>query len=96
MFARSGRLDDAVTHFRRALTLKPDLVAAHNNLANALAGVASLLLTKSSYNWDAMAGDGYDYDPVPIDDYRRERLQAREYWQGLAAQIANYSGGRWP
>ena len=31
-----GRLDDAVTQFPRALTLKPDLVAAHNNLANAL------------------------------------------------------------
>jgi len=34
---RAGRIDDAVVHYERALTLKPDYADAHNNLAAALA-----------------------------------------------------------
>ncbi len=33
-----GRLDEAVSHFERALALKPDLVRAHNNLGNVFKG----------------------------------------------------------
>jgi tetratricopeptide (TPR) repeat protein len=35
--ARRRQLDEAVTHYREALRLRPDFAAAHNNLANALA-----------------------------------------------------------
>jgi tetratricopeptide (TPR) repeat protein len=31
-----GKLDDAMAHYERALTLKPDCAEAHNNLGNAL------------------------------------------------------------
>ena len=31
-----GKLDEAVACYRRALELKPDYAAAHNNLGNAL------------------------------------------------------------
>jgi Flp pilus assembly protein TadD len=34
----SGRGDEAIAHFRRALELKPDFAEAHNNLGVALAG----------------------------------------------------------
>ena len=33
---RLGRLDEAVTHYRRALHLRPDFAEAHNNLGHAL------------------------------------------------------------
>jgi tetratricopeptide (TPR) repeat protein len=33
---RLGRLDEAVTHYRRALQLRPDFAEAHNNLGHAL------------------------------------------------------------
>jgi hypothetical protein len=89
--ARSGR--DQIDH--------PPGSNSHDDLSNAIAGVASLLLSKASYNWDAMAGLDFDHDPLPIDAYRRRRLQereeAREYWTGLGQQIANYSAGKfWP
>ena len=36
MLRESGRLDDAITHYRRAVGLRPDYPEAHNNLGNAL------------------------------------------------------------
>ncbi|HDR9175346.1 TPA: tetratricopeptide repeat protein [Burkholderia vietnamiensis] len=36
MLRESGRLDDAIAHYRRAVTLRPDYPEAHNNLGNAL------------------------------------------------------------
>ncbi|WP_431226439.1 tetratricopeptide repeat protein [Burkholderia contaminans] len=36
MLRESGRLDDAITHYRRAVALRPDYPEAHNNLGNAL------------------------------------------------------------
>ena len=37
-----GRLDEAVSHYRRALALAPDLVGAHTNLGNALVALGRL------------------------------------------------------
>ena len=37
VLAASGRMDDAVSHNRRAIALKPDYTDAHTNLASALA-----------------------------------------------------------
>ncbi|OXI91810.1 glycosyltransferase [Burkholderia sp. AU33423] len=36
MLRESGRLDDAIAHYRRAVALRPDYPEAHNNLGNAL------------------------------------------------------------
>jgi tetratricopeptide (TPR) repeat protein len=36
--ARRGQVDEAITHFQKALEIKPDYAEAHNNLALALAG----------------------------------------------------------
>ncbi|NIG06122.1 tetratricopeptide repeat protein, partial [Burkholderia sp. Tr-849] len=36
MLRESGRLDDAIAHYRRAVGLRPDYPEAHNNLGNAL------------------------------------------------------------
>ncbi|AOJ30153.1 tetratricopeptide repeat protein [Burkholderia metallica] len=36
MLRESGRLDDAIVHYRRAVALRPDFPEAHNNLGNAL------------------------------------------------------------
>jgi hypothetical protein len=44
----------------------------HDDLANCVAGLASVLLAKGSYNVEAMGGDWPD-DPVPISEYRRRR-----------------------
>ena len=35
--ARRGQLDEAMSHYREALRLSPDLAQAHNNLGLALA-----------------------------------------------------------
>jgi hypothetical protein len=45
----------------------------HDDVANAVAGVASLLLTQSSYNLDSMTTDGFETDPVTIAEYRARR-----------------------
>jgi hypothetical protein len=44
----------------------------HDDLINAIAGCASSLISKSSFNWDAMTGDMPD-DPLGIESYRRMR-----------------------
>ncbi len=36
--ARRGKVDEAIVHYRKALEIDPDFVAAHNNLGLALAG----------------------------------------------------------
>ncbi|RQS98946.1 tetratricopeptide repeat protein, partial [Burkholderia contaminans] len=36
MLRESGRLDDAIERYRRAVALRPDYPEAHNNLGNAL------------------------------------------------------------
>ncbi|WP_175995376.1 tetratricopeptide repeat protein [Burkholderia vietnamiensis] len=36
MLRESGRLDDAIAHYRRAVALRPEYAEAHNNLGNAL------------------------------------------------------------
>ena len=40
--AGRGQLDEAVAHYRRALTIEPDYAEAHNNLGTALAGRGEL------------------------------------------------------
>lgn len=45
----AGRLDEAVTHYRRTLALKPDHVEAHVNLANALAQQSKFEEATASY-----------------------------------------------
>jgi hypothetical protein len=47
----------------------------HDDLANALAGVASTLLTKSRFNIDALADPDYGTDAVPVEVYRKGRLR---------------------
>jgi hypothetical protein len=45
----------------------------HDDVANAVAGLASTLINKAAYNIDAMAGTVAD-DPTSIDTYRQKRL----------------------
>ena len=79
---RSGK--DSVDHGR----------SGHDDYANAVCGVLRSLAFASWDSWDAAWGDGDDQpqEPEPF-----KHAEAREYWQGLAAQIHAYSGGRyWP
>ena len=64
--ARSGR--DSIDH-------PPN---AHDDLANAVAGAASMLLTRSSYNLDVLA-DMVDEDDTDIDEYRARRRDSERY-----------------
>jgi hypothetical protein len=81
--ARSGR--DSIDH----------APGAHDDIANAVAGYASLLLTKATYNLDAFIRDDYDKDTETEAEQRRR--EAREYYANLAAQVYAASGGRlWP
>ena len=62
---------------------------SHDDVANAVAGCASLLLMKSTYNLDPWVRDDDEDDS--------EVAERREYWRGLAAQIHHYSRGQyWP
>jgi hypothetical protein len=48
---------------------------AHDDVANAAAGVASLCISSAVYNLEAMAGTDPDYDdPTPAEVYRKKRL----------------------
>jgi hypothetical protein len=79
---RSGK--DSVDHGR----------SGHDDYANAVCGCLRSLAFASWDSWDLAFGDGDDQsqDPEPF-----KHLGAREYWQGLAAQVHAYSGGRyWP
>jgi hypothetical protein len=61
----------------------------HDDVANAVAGCASLLLTKSTYNLDAWVRDDDEEDS--------EAAERRAYWRELGARIFDYSGGQyWP
>jgi hypothetical protein len=46
----------------------------HDDCINAIAGLASTLISKSAYNVDALADPNYGADVLPIDEYRRRRL----------------------
>jgi Flp pilus assembly protein TadD len=37
ILARKGKVDEAISHFRQALQIRPDYKEAHNNLQVALA-----------------------------------------------------------
>jgi hypothetical protein len=73
--ARSGR--DSIDHAR----------GAHDDVANAVAGCASLLLTKSSYDLAPWVRDD--------DEPNSEAAERREYWQGLSRHIYACTG-HWP
>ena len=44
--------------------------------------------------WDAAYGDGGDQPSSEPEPFKHAQAEAREYWQGLAAQIHAYSGGQ--
>jgi hypothetical protein len=47
----------------------------HDDVINAVAGCASVLINKAQYNLDAMAATDPDYgDPTPVEVYRKKRL----------------------
>jgi tetratricopeptide (TPR) repeat protein len=48
-FQEDGRLDDALTHYRRALDFKPDYAPAHNNMGAALRAKGELDEAVASY-----------------------------------------------
>jgi hypothetical protein len=75
---RTGRGDGIIDH--------PP--GQHDDLANVVAGVVSLCITKGTYNWAAMA-DTLPDDPHGIEAYRAARLH--DYIYSFAP---NY-GGRW-
>jgi tetratricopeptide (TPR) repeat protein/SAM-dependent methyltransferase len=52
--AQQGRLDESVAYYRRALSLRPDYVEAHNNLGIALQGQGLLKEAAASYR-DALS-----------------------------------------
>ena len=80
---RSGK--DSVDHGR----------GGHDDYANCCCGVLRSLAFASFDSWDAAWGDGND-QPEP-EPFKHVQAEAREYWQGLAAQIHAHSGGRyWP
>jgi hypothetical protein len=72
--ARSGR--DTIDH--------PQVSGAHDDISNCVAGVASLLLSTSTYNLDAMS-DSVPDDPVSSKEYRARR----QYHDQL---LATYGG----
>jgi hypothetical protein len=47
----------------------------HDDLANAVAGVASLCLSAGTFNWEVFS-DNYQDDKKSPDDYRKDRLSA--------------------
>ena len=63
----------------------PQVTGAHDDLANSVAGVASLLLSKSSYNLAALGDSGYD-DAVPTAECRKKRAENAEYNKTLMQQ----------
>ena len=77
---RSGK--DSVDHGR----------GGHDDYANCCCGVLRSLAFASFDSWDAAWGDGND-QPEP-EPFKHAQAEAREYWQGLAAQIHAYSGGQ--
>lgn len=48
-FHQAGRLDEAISHYRRAIALKPDFAGAHSNLGTALCELGMLEEAESSY-----------------------------------------------
>jgi hypothetical protein len=66
---------------------------AHDDVANAAAGVASLCISSAGYNLDAMAATDPDYgDPTPAEVYRKKRLHP-QFDDGLSAHHAAYQRG---
>jgi len=69
----------------------PQVTGAHDDIANAVAGAASLLLAKTSYNLAALADMG-EYDPTTTAEYRRQRQENAEYHQQLLRQFGQPVG----
>ena len=63
----------------------PQITGAHDDISNSVAGVASMLLSKSSYNLAALGDSGYD-DAVSTAEYRRKRRENAEYHKTLMQQ----------
>jgi hypothetical protein len=82
---RSGK--DSVDHGR----------SGNDDYANAACGVLRRLAATANFDaWDAAYGDAAEQPSEP-EPFKHAQAEAREYWQGLAAQIHAYSGGRyWP
>jgi hypothetical protein len=78
--ARSGR--DSIDH----------APGAHDDVANAVAGCASLLLMKATYNADAWVRD--DHDANTENEPEQRRREARDYWGHISQEAYRLSGGR--
>ena len=81
---RSGK--DSVDHGR----------SGHDDYANAVCGCLRSLAFASWDSWDAAYGDADEQPSSEPEPFKHTQAEAREYWSALAAQVANYSGGRWP
>jgi hypothetical protein len=74
---RSGRNRDVIDHAPNG----------HDDLANAVAGLASNLLGAGSYNLDALA-DTVPEDPIQIEEYRERRAAYHQEYGRYAQPVA--------
>jgi hypothetical protein len=90
-FAR-GDLQEAVTHFGRAIKLKPDLADAYNNMGNALKDVVAGLEGQARR---ILAHCGLDWDPNYLQFHRTERPVRTTSATQVRQPIYRSAIGRW-
>jgi tetratricopeptide (TPR) repeat protein len=90
-FAR-GDLQEAVTHFGRAIKLKPNLADAYNNMGNTLKDVVADLEGQARR---ILAHCGLDWDPNCLQFHRTERPVRITSATQVRQPIYRSAIGRW-